>query len=93
MTAEPLAAVGLEPEGPARGVESRGRHPFEHTAPAPEEDVGRVERDPLDHGEARPELALEDDGAVAPVEDEPGVAVDDERPGQDARGPEEVSDA
>jgi hypothetical protein len=93
VTAEPLAAIGLEPESPARGVESRGRHPFEHTAPPSEEDVGRVERDPLDHREARPELAREDDGAVAAVQDEPGVAVNDERPGQNARGPEEVSDA
>src|SRR6185436_20745677 len=81
VTAEALGAVDLELEGPARRVEGRGGHPFEHAAPAPETNVGRVERDALDHGVARPEIAREDHRAVASVQDQPGIAVDDERPG------------
>ncbi len=86
VTAETVLAIGIEPEAAAQGVKGRGRHAFQHAAPASQAHVGRVERHPLHDDEARAELAGEHDRAVATVQDQAGIAVDDERPGQGARG-------
>ena len=93
VTSEPTPRVRLEPEGAARGVEDGCRHPLEHAAPGADANLGRVEVDPLDHGEASAEIPREDDGAMTPVQDQPGRRIDDERPGQDAGGPEEIRHA
>ena len=82
--------AGLEPERPARVVEGGPGHALQHPAPGPDVDVGRVERDPLDQGVTRAEVAGQDDRPVAAVEDEPGPRVDDQRPRQGARGDEQV---
>ena len=89
VAGKPAGRAGLEAEPPARSVEGRGRHALEDVAPRADADVVRVERHLLDHGEARAEIAREDDRPVAPVQDQPGRGVDDERPRQDLRGREE----
>ena len=93
VTSKRALGAGHEPEGAARRVEHGGRHVLQHAAPGSDADVGRVEVDPLDHREARAEIAREDGSAMASVQDEPGHGIDDERPRQDARGPEEIRHA